>query len=85
MRCSHMPTPLELQPLDSREKRALDAAFLLTLVASLAAPFATKDPAAIWWIDAAVVGGCYGFAYLLDEARFSTSARTCARLHAACA
>ena len=43
-------------PLPAPEKKALDAAFLATLVASLAAPFATKDPGAIWWVDALVVG-----------------------------
>ena len=35
------------------EKRALDAAFLLTLVASLAAPAITKDPPTIWCASAA--------------------------------
>lgn len=66
-----VPSLRSVKPLDPREKRALDAAFLLTLVVSLAAPFATKDPATIWWADALTVGGCYGTAYVLGEERIA--------------
>ena len=48
-----VPSLRSIKPLDSREKRALDAAFLLTLVASLAAPAITKDPPTIWCASAA--------------------------------
>ena len=41
--------------------------FFATLVASLVAPVLTKDPAAIWWIDAATVAACYAFGYLAPE------------------
>ena len=43
------------------------ATFLATLVASLAAPALTKDPGAIWWVDALVVGACYAYGYLAPE------------------
>ncbi|KAJ1454963.1 hypothetical protein M885DRAFT_520871 [Pelagophyceae sp. CCMP2097] len=59
-----VPSLRSIKPLPAPEKKALDAAFLATLVASLAAPFATKDPAQIWWIDAGVVAACYGYGYL---------------------
>mmetsp|Transcript_10528 Transcript_10528/g.31435 ORF Transcript_10528/g.31435 Transcript_10528/m.31435 type:complete len:324 (-) Transcript_10528:17-988(-) len=62
-----VPSLRSVKPLPPPEKRALDAAFLATLVSSLAAPFATKDPAAIWWIDAATVGACYAYGYLAPE------------------
>jgi len=62
-----VPSLRSIKPLPPAEKKALDAAFLLTLVASVAGPFATKDPAAIWWIDAAVVGACYAYGYLAPE------------------
>ena len=62
-----VPSLRSIKPLKTPEKRALDAAFLATLVGSLLAPFATKDPAAIWWIDAAIVGACYAYGYLAPE------------------
>ena len=60
-----VPSLRSIKPLPRQEKTALDAAFLATLVVSLAAPFATKDPGAIWWIDAATVGLCYAYGYFL--------------------
>lgn len=62
-----VPSLRSIKPLAKAEKKALDAAFLATLVASLLAPFATKDPAAIWWIDFATVGACYAYGYLAPE------------------
>jgi hypothetical protein len=62
-----VPSLRSIKPLPAPEKKALDAAFLATLVASLLAPFATKDPGAIWWIDATVVAACYGYGYLAPE------------------
>jgi len=62
-----VPSLRSVKPLPAPEKKALDAAFLATLVASLAAPFATKDPAAIWWIDAGTVGLCYAYGYLAPD------------------
>lgn len=60
-----VPSLRSIKPLDSREKKSLDAAFFATLVVSLLAPVATKDPAAIWWLDAATVAACYGYGYLV--------------------
>ncbi|KAJ8603031.1 hypothetical protein CTAYLR_001590 [Chrysophaeum taylorii] len=62
-----VPSLRSIKPLRANEKRALDTAFYATLVASLAAPVATKDPAAIWWIDAATVGLCYAYGFLAPE------------------
>jgi len=59
-----VPSLRSIKPLDPREKKALDAAFFATLVASLAAPVLTKDPAAIWWIDALTVATCYAYGFL---------------------
>ena len=62
-----VPSLRSIKPLGPKEKRSLDAAFFATLVASLVAPVATKDPALIWWIDAAVVGASFGYGYLAPE------------------
>ena len=62
-----VPSLRSIKPLPAPEKKALDAAFLATLVASLAAPALTKDPGAIWWVDALVVGACYAYGYLAPE------------------
>lgn len=59
-----VPSLRSIKPLGLREKKSLDAAFFATLVVSLLAPVATKDPAAIWWLDAATVAACYGYGYL---------------------
>eukprot|EP00634_Sargassococcus_sp_CCMP2135_P010417 CAMPEP_0198647664 /NCGR_PEP_ID=MMETSP1467-20131203/2895_1 /TAXON_ID=1462469 /ORGANISM="unid. sp., Strain CCMP2135" /LENGTH=348 /DNA_ID=CAMNT_0044383319 /DNA_START=21 /DNA_END=1067 /DNA_ORIENTATION=- len=62
-----VPSLRSIKPLPPKDKKALDAAFLATLVVSLAAPFATKDPPTIWWVDAATVGLCYAYGYLAPE------------------
>ncbi|GMH72945.1 hypothetical protein TrRE_jg9276 [Triparma retinervis] len=46
------------------EKRALDLAFVLTPLASLIAPVATKDTGVIWGIDLITFAACYAYAYL---------------------
>jgi hypothetical protein len=45
------------------EKQALDVAFLASPVVSLMAPVVTKDTGIIWWANAVVVGGAYGYAF----------------------
>jgi heme/copper-type cytochrome/quinol oxidase subunit 2 len=46
------------------EKQALDLAFLASPVVSLIAPVVvTKDTGMIWWANAVVVGGAYGYAF----------------------
>ena len=62
-----VPSLRSIKPLAAPEKKALDAAFLATLVGSLLAPFATKDPATIWWIDFGIVAACYGYGYVAPE------------------
>lgn len=47
----------------SKEKEALNIAFLLTPVVSVAMPSITKDVAVIWWANAAVVALSYAYAY----------------------
>jgi len=49
------------------EKKALDIAFLGTPLVSLLLPVVTKDTGLIWAANLLVVGGSYGFAFLLDE------------------
>mmetsp|Transcript_22382 Transcript_22382/g.72173 ORF Transcript_22382/g.72173 Transcript_22382/m.72173 type:complete len:225 (-) Transcript_22382:60-734(-) len=60
-----VPSLRSIKPLTPKEKTSLDAAFLATLVVTLLAPAATKDPAAIWWIDFATVGLCFVYGYLI--------------------
>ena len=62
-----VPSLRSIKPLRKKEKKSLDAAFFATLVTSLLAPFATKDPALIWWADAATVGACFLYGYLSPE------------------
>ena len=45
------------------EKNALNGAFLLTPVISLAMPFITKDIPTIWWANAITTAACYTYAY----------------------
>uniref|UniRef100_A0A7S1JDQ3 Uncharacterized protein n=1 Tax=Eutreptiella gymnastica TaxID=73025 RepID=A0A7S1JDQ3_9EUGL len=54
-----IPSLRAIKPLEPQEKSALDWAFVGTLVASLLAPIATKNPGDIWSIDAAVVASAY--------------------------
>ena len=50
-----------------KEKEALNIAFLLSPLASVAAPFVTKDVVSIWWANALVVGLCYAYAYIIPK------------------
>ena len=47
----------------AEEKKALNFAFLLTPLVSVAVPVFTKDVAIIWWANAAATAGCYIWAY----------------------
>lgn len=60
-----IPSLRSIKPLSPQEKGALNWAFLAVLFVSLAAPVATKDPALIWWADAAAVGLCYAYFYTI--------------------
>ena len=51
----------------AQEKKALDIAFLASPVVSFAAPFITKDVAIIWWLNAAVMGASYAYAFSAPE------------------
>ena len=44
----------------AQEKKALNLAFVLTPFTTIALPFATKDPGAIFSVNLAVVAACYG-------------------------
>lgn len=48
----------------AQEKEALNIAFLLTPVVSVAMPVITKDVVTIWWANAAAVAATYIYAYL---------------------
>ena len=47
----------------AQEKEALNWAFLLSPLVSIALPSATKDTVVIWWANAAATAACYVFAY----------------------
>ena len=47
----------------AEEKEALNWAFLLTPLVSIAMPTFTKDVALIWWGNAVATAGCYAYAY----------------------
>jgi hypothetical protein len=49
---------------NAEEKDALNIAFLLTPIVSLALPAVTKDVAIIWYANALATLACYGYAYL---------------------
>lgn len=50
------------------EKEALNLAFLLSPLVSVASPFITKDVVSIWWINALTVGLCYVYSFVLPKA-----------------
>ena len=50
------------------EKEALNIAFLVTPVVSIAMPVVTKDVALIWWGNALATAACYAYAYLKPAA-----------------
>jgi len=45
----------------AQEKKALNLAFVLTPLTTIALPFATKDPAVIYSVNLALVAACYAF------------------------
>jgi hypothetical protein len=54
----------------AEEKDALNIAFLLTPIVSLALPSITKDVALIWYANAIATAGCYAYAYLKPKKRY---------------
>ena len=49
------------------EKKALNAAFLGSPIATLGLPFVTKDPAAIWGANLVLLLACYAYGYLSGD------------------
>jgi hypothetical protein len=57
----------------AQEKDALNIAFLLTPLVSIAMPVATKDVAVIWWANAGTVLLCYVYAFFIKKSETATS------------
>jgi hypothetical protein len=54
----------------AEEKDALNIAFLLTPLVSLALPAVTKDVTIIWYANAIATAGCYAYAFLKPKKQY---------------